>query len=71
MDLPIGIRRVKQILSSKSHLKYKKMINAPMMTMRHREKRLKWGRRFMEKGDIFWNKFIFSDEKKFNRDEPD
>ncbi|CDF39636.1 unnamed protein product [Chondrus crispus] len=63
MDFPIAVRRVQQILSSTPHLKYKKMVNAPMMTVRHRENRLKWVRRFIGKGDIFWNKVIFSDEK--------
>lgn len=39
-----------------------------MVTVRHRENRLKWVRRFIEKGEIFWNKVICTDEKTFNVD---
>ena len=38
------------------------------MTALHRENRVKWVRRFIGKGDHFWNKVIFSDDNEFNLD---
>ena len=42
-----------------------------MMTVRHRDNRLQWVRRFIGKGDIFQNKVIFRGEKTFKPDVPD
>lgn len=71
LKIPIGNRRAQQILSAVPYLKYKKMITAPQMTATHKENRVKWYRKYISKGEAFWNSIVFSDDKRFNGDDPD
>ena len=42
-----------------------------MLTMKHKEKRLEYDRQYQTMSAKEWRKVVFSDEKKFNFDDPD
>lgn len=70
LELPVGVRRVQQILTSSPNLKFMKRIKKPALTRAHIAARLNWAR-MRANEDIDWSRVIFSDEKKFNLDGPD
>ena len=71
LNLHVTARRIQQILHETPHLKYRKVQKAPALTPQHRNAREEWARRFVTRGNPFWVKVIFSDEKTFNLDGPD
>ena len=70
LDLPVGVRRVQQILSSSKTLRYTKKLKKPPLTKLHKKERLKFAENRITWTDK-WKTVIFSDEKKFNLDGPD
>lgn len=70
LNLPVSARRVRQILSSNSNLKYKKTQKKPPLTEGHKLARLQFAKKYMSWGKE-WDDVVFSDEKKFNLDGPD
>ncbi|KAF0709933.1 hypothetical protein AaE_012726 [Aphanomyces astaci] len=69
-SLPVGRRRVCQLLNKSGKLKYKKRLAAPMMTRAHEKARVKWAAEARHWGPKFGD-IVWSDEKKWNLDGPD
>ena len=59
LEIDMGVRRVQQILRQAPHLKYKKMLTRPQMLQRHKDVRLEWSKRMLEKGSAFWRQVVF------------
>ncbi|CAK9803449.1 Transposable element Tc3 transposase [Anthophora quadrimaculata] len=70
LDLPIGVRRVQQVLRARGTLRYTKRTKKPPLTEFHKNERLKFAENHMAWTEK-WKTVIFSDEKKFNLDGPD
>ena len=51
-------------------IKQKKRIYRPRLTMKHKEKQLKYARQYQTMSAKEWRKIVFPDEKKFNLDGP-
>ena len=68
LNLSVTTRRIQQILLERKEVRYSKMIKSPMLTADQKVARLNWACRFVGRGDLFWIKVSFSDEKKFNLD---
>ncbi|OQR87709.1 hypothetical protein ACHHYP_08132 [Achlya hypogyna] len=68
--LPVGRRRVCQLLNKSGKVKFKKRLAAPMMTRAHQKARVLWASEAKNWGAKFDN-IIWSDEKKWNLDGPD
>ena len=66
----VTVRRVQQLLRNAPHLTYRKMQSGPKLTPIHKEARVKWAKDYSN-----WRtrsrRVGFSDQKKFNLDEPD
>jgi transposase len=69
-SLPVGRRRVCQLLNKSGKVKFKKRLAAPMMTRAHQKARVLWASEAKNWGAKFDN-IIWSDEKKWNLDGPD
>ena len=62
LDLPVGVRRVQQVLRSSGTLKYSKRAKKLPLTKFHKEERLKFAENHMSWTEK-WKTVIFSDEK--------
>lgn len=69
-NVPVGVRRVRQILKASKHLVYTKMKRKPMLSPSNIKGRLEFADKHIHWTNQ-WQNIIFSDEKKFNLDGPD
>lgn len=69
-NVPVGVRRVRQILKASNNLVYTKMLRKPMLSPANIHARLTFADNHIH-WTHQWRKIIFSDEKKFNLDGPD
>ena len=56
---------------SKIGVKYQKLKKKPLLTKKHKAKRLEYATTNLPNGRQFWESIVFSDETKFNLDGPD
>ena len=66
----VTVRRVQQVLRKAPHLKHKKMLIGPSLSIKHKEECVRWAKDYSH-WRTRWRRVIFSDEKKFNLDGPD
>lgn len=62
LNLPVTSKHVAHILRTDANIKWKKPKCKPILKQHHKEKRLKFSRKYMKWTDE-WKKIIFSDEK--------
>ena len=67
---PCATRTIKRHLNNE-WIKHKERIHRPRLTMKHKEKRVKYPRQYQTMSAKEWRKVDFSDEKKFNLDGSD
>ena len=70
MDSSCGTRTIRRHLN-KEKMKHKKRIHRPMLTMKHKEKRMEYARQYQAISAKERRKVFFSDEKKLSLDSPD
>lgn len=70
-DAPVPIRRVQQILQSEPTLRWVRPKSVPHMLKRHKKQRRLWCGKMAAKDAAYWDRVIFSDEKRFLIDGPD
>lgn len=69
--LPVGVRRVQQILHETKYLESRRMKRAPSLTPWHKDQHNKLARVQLRLSPSQWSRTIFSDEKRFCLDGPD
>lgn len=62
LQLPVGKRRVQQILHNTEYIKYKKPMKKPLLKQKHKENRLSFAKIHMSWVQE-WRHVVFSDEK--------
>ena len=70
LKLAVKPRRVRQVLHSTPHLRFKRMMRATLMEERHKRNRLEWAKVKVTWTQADWRHVVWSDEKKFNLDGP-
>ena len=69
MHAPCSTRTIGRHLN-KEKIKHKKRIHRPRLTIKHKEKPLKYARQYQTMSAKEWRKVVFSNEKKFNLNGP-
>jgi len=67
----LSIGTVYRVLKESPFAIWCKMKGQPRLTTKHQQKRVEFATDSFAKGQKFWEKMIFSDEKKWNLDGPD
>ena len=64
-NVPVTVRRTQQLLQSEPSLCWRSPKTAPHLTPRHKIQRREWCGKMAAKDAAFWDRVIFSDEKRF------
>ena len=70
VDAPCSTWTIRRYLNNEK-IKHKKRIHCPPLTMKHKEKWLKYVHQYQTMSAKEWQKVVFSNEKKFNLDGSD
>ena len=70
IDAPCSTKTIRRHLKNEK-IKHKKIIHRPRLTMKHKKKRLEYAHQYQTMNTKKRRKDVFSDEKKFNLDDPD
>jgi len=70
LNLQCSTRTISRVIKKSGLIVYKKKSRKPILSWRQRQSRVDWARAKL-RWDARWKKIVFSDEKKFNLDDPD